>query len=580
MWRYRWLVIAIAAAAIGLGVLYNSRQVETWTAEASLVVEDPQARAIFETATGGKPERYVENQVGVLRSAVVAQQAAELSATATPPADLEPEAFEEQVSIRADRDSDLIVVLFDAEDPDVAVTGANALIEAYQEVRRTEAANGFAAAIAQLDSSIASTTSELLEIQTSIGNLSAANPAIARLQADYEAALEELARLQQLGSAADPADRNALTFQLDSLAKVLQIEAQRPEVGPLLQQRDDALRRLNELATRRDELAVDAELAGAVVSLVSPAQEAESTGTGLQRTLPVSLLLGLVTAGAIAYLLAVRTRSFENRSQPEDVLGAPLLASVPDFNEERLATPIPVFTDPASFSAEAFRFVMSALDARVGELASTEDRDYGGHIVTMISARLGEGKTTVVANTALAAAQKGARVLVIDADLGSQQLSSILQPKASNPVGLTDVVNGSASLEQAVQPVHAGGRATLSLLSRGSASITAPDFFGAPATWAFIRKLPELYDLVIIDAPPLLQVAYASTLVRNADQTVVVVPHGGPVPLLSEVRERLELIGTPVAGYVYNRGPLRRDLAGTGGSVADILGARGNLPPA
>lgn len=85
------------------------------------------------------------------------------------------------------------------------------------------------------------------------------------------------------------------------------------------------------------------------------------------------------------------------------------------------------------------------------------------------------------------------------------------------------------------------------------------------------------YDIVFVDAPPLLQVAYASTVASYVDALVVVISHESPVREIEELVKRLELIGTPVLGYLYNRAPLRKDMTAVDGSMLDILGEAGNF---
>ena len=80
------------------------------------------------------------------------------------------------------------------------------------------------------------------------------------------------------------------------------------------------------------------------------------------------------------------------------------------------------------------------------------------------------------------------------------------------------------------------------------------------------------YDLVLIDAPPLLRVAYATTLARLADRGMVVVAHGGDVHVAEELRDQIELVGTQPIGYVYNMAPLRAEMTLSAGSMADTLG--------
>ena len=70
----------------------------------------------------------------------------------------------------------------------------------------------------------------------------------------------------------------------------------------------------------------------------------------------------------------------------------------------------------------------------------------------------------------------------------------------------------------------------------------------------------------------MLQVAYASTVAGYADMLLVVVGHGTAASELEGLTDRLDLIGTPVAGYLYNKSPLRSEMTATEGSMKDILG--------
>jgi len=84
--------------------------------------------------------------------------------------------------------------------------------------------------------------------------------------------------------------------------------------------------------------------------------------------------------------------------------------------------------------------------------------------------------------------------------------------------------------------------------------------------------LYQRYDVILIDAPPLLQVAYASALLHVADAALVVVPHGVAIAEVEELADRLQFIGRPVIGYIYNRAPLRAEMMASEGSMADTLG--------
>ena len=110
------------------------------------------------------------------------------------------------------------------------------------------------------------------------------------------------------------------------------------------------------------------------------------------------------------------------------------------------------------------------------------------------------------------------------------------------------------------------------MLARGTAQVRAPDFFSAPATAKLFDVIASRYDLVLIDGPPLLRVAYASTLARLADRGMIVVAHGEDIHAVEELQDQLELVGIPLIGYVYNLAPLRPEMTMSAGSMADTLG--------
>ena len=87
-------------------------------------------------------------------------------------------------------------------------------------------------------------------------------------------------------------------------------------------------------------------------------------------------------------------------------------------------------------------------------------------------------------------------------------------------------------------------------------------FFRTPGFRQAVTRLKQVADLIIVDSPPLLLASDASAIATNVDGIVVVVARGTSMKLLEEMRERLDMIGTPVLGYVYTKAKL--DGAGYG----------------
>jgi Mrp family chromosome partitioning ATPase len=180
----------------------------------------------------------------------------------------------------------------------------------------------------------------------------------------------------------------------------------------------------------------------------------------------------------------------------------------------------------------------------------------------------------VTANTALASARQGKRVLAVDADFGYQRLSSLLLGEVKDQLGVTDLVEKGVAFREVVQAVPLDGSARLDVISRGSVPVTAPDFFRSAGVKAFFEGVREEYDLVIIDSPPMLHVAYSSLLVRYADRTIVVIRDRAKVAPAEEIADRLAYLETEVMGYVYNMAQLREDTTRSYGSLEDVLGRK------
>ena len=398
----------------------------------------------------------------------------------------------------------------------------------------------------------------------------------AALDQQYDDAINRLAQIQPqltteegnslIALQAEIAD---LDRQLDRLQGIIAIEEADPELIQLSQQQAEALARRRVLAEERDRLLIDTALLSGGITLSSPAQFAEEASLTVALTI-LGAALGLLAGAGLAYVFAMNRRKFEDRAQPGWVLRTELLAEVPHFKEDGVKTDLPVADHAASVTAEAYRFAATTLDLQITEHEFEGRGAEPVHTFLITSASPGDGKTVLVANLALAAARKGRNVLVIDADFGYQRLTELLTGSTSNGPGITEVVEAGHDLDSAIVRVNHPGN--LDLLSRGQRKVTAPDFFSLPATKAFITRVGDYYDLVLIDGPPMLHIAYASTIATYVHRVVTVVPHHSNIKQLEDLAQRLDLIGTPLAGYVYNAAPLRFEMTLTEGSLKDVLG--------
>ena len=572
-WQYRWLVLFLSIGFAGLAYLLAGSS-EAWTAEASIAVEDPRASTLFAGGNDASPERYVRSQAEIISSRAVASRAVELAAEADPPVDVTVDyILGSGLSVGSSSDSDLITVAFTDETQYNAITVANAIVGAYQQVGRDTATTEFDAAILELDSSIAAKTSDLLEAQDDLRRLVASDATRLALDVQLDSALSRLLLFDSSAEDATIEELNAnaaklaeIRLEIETLQVALAREDASLEIQSLIDRQNDIRERLVDLQLVRDQNDVDAQLSRSGVVFFDPAATAVDSGAGV--LVLGGFMFGAALGSAIAFLLSRGRRRFASRGEPESALGFSLVADIPNFLDERLATDLPVVEAPSSASSEAFRFVSTAIALQRDRKVSSDSESTFASIV-LTSPTISAGKTTVAANTAFAAALSGNRVLLVDADFSNQALTTMLIGSVAPRLGLADVIGGGAKLGDAVVSVSMEGAGSVDLLASGGTDVAASDLLSSSNASAVFRDLSSDYDLVIIDGPPLLTVAYSTTLVRLADRALVVLAHGQDVGSAQDLRHQLDTIGTPVLGYVYNFAPLRVEMTSSSGLASD-----------
>lgn len=581
--RYWWIVLVGGVLGAVAGYFVAESATTEYTASASLIVEDPRVASL--TGTSPSPERYVSDQVAILESTLVAEQASRLAAADG--VELSPDDIESGLDVATFTNSNRIVIAFRSSTPEAARQGADAVAAAYQEVRRSEARRNFADALERLDRSIDALDARVTDVQGRLAELTEGDPVIDALNEQYRDALERLLTLQNVEPLSpdevadlsdaeqearnlEEADRRAqlgdVLLQLETLQIVRNLESGNAEVSELAEEQRLAIQRRDAVAQQRDQVALDAELAGSGVALVSPSGEASAIGPETERTAAVGAVLGLLAGGSGAYLLSLRRRRLVDKLEPEAVLGVPLIIDIPDFSADRVRSELPARTAPTSASAESFRFVAAAMDV----LHPTgEDGGHAPRLFVITSPLPGDGKTTITANTAFAASRRGWHVLAIDADFADQALTRLLLQGEQPTRGLSQVLSGEAQLDEVIQRLEVGGEASFDLLSRGSRPASASDMIRSNAARQFFATIVTLYDVVLVDSPAMLHTAYASTLSSYADRAVVVVPHRARVSDLEVFRDRVALVGTTLGGYIYNKAPLPYRASADDGSLTE-----------
>lgn len=253
------------------------------------------------------------------------------------------------------------------------------------------------------------------------------------------------------------------------------------------------------------------------------------------------LLLGIAVA-------AVRDHLDSTLRDEEDVAlvtSAPTLAAIP-YRSSAKMHPLASEADSWDERVEAYRMLRTNLQFA--------DVDRPRKVVVVTSAVPDEGKSTTSLNLAAAFASAGRTVLLIEADLRRPRLSAMVGLEQT--VGLTTVLADSAiAWADVVQVV----RPRLDLLSAGVLPPNPAEMLQSQAMSDLLARAREAYEVVLLDAPPLMLVTDAAVLSAQADGTVLIVRHGRTRrdQLVRAVRA-LEHAGGTIWGIALNMVPRRR----------------------
>lgn len=215
------------------------------------------------------------------------------------------------------------------------------------------------------------------------------------------------------------------------------------------------------------------------------------------------------------------------------------------YERDARRLPLIVRSHGRSSRAEAFRSLRTNLQF-VGV-----DRHPKSLVVT--SCLPSEGKSSTAANLAITLAQAGWRVILVDADLRRPRIPYYFGIEGTT--GLTDVLIEKAGLQGVVQT---WGEAELSILPSGQIPPNPSELLGSRVMRNVLAQLTETYDMVIVDAPPLLPVTDAATLATVCDGTLLVARYGKTrQEHVVRATEMLSSINVRVVGAVLNFAPVR-----------------------
>ncbi|HEX2175485.1 MAG TPA: polysaccharide biosynthesis tyrosine autokinase [Nocardioidaceae bacterium] len=264
------------------------------------------------------------------------------------------------------------------------------------------------------------------------------------------------------------------------------------------------------------------------------------------RDIPIAVVLGLILGLGAALVRDLLDNTVTTGAQIQALTGAPLVGSIPHVGAAA-RDPLVKDDDSHSVRAEAFRIVRTNLRyIGVGNRA---------RVFVVTSSVPGEAKTTTALNLAIMMARAGQRVALVEGDLRRPRVNQYLGLEPS--VGLTTVLVGSLDLAQATQQPFPD--LSLHVLTSGNIPPNPAELLQSDEMAAVLTKLREDFEMVIIDAPPLIPVTDSALLAAMGDATVVVVRHGKTTTeQLRHSAQRLENVDARLGGAILTMVPQSR----------------------
>lgn len=256
-------------------------------------------------------------------------------------------------------------------------------------------------------------------------------------------------------------------------------------------------------------------------------------------------LVGLLVGGALALFRDKRDTSIRTEADVRSLTDLPVLGEI-THDKEAAETCRLVIDEPHHPRSEAFRTLRTNLQY------VNPDTPIRSMVVT--SSVPEEGKTTTVAQLALTLAATGQSVCLVEGDLRRPQLAAYLGMEGS--AGLTSALIGNAALDDMLQKY---ADTSLTLLGSGALPPNPAELLGSTRMRALMEELKSRFDVVILDAPPLLPATDAAILATISDGAILVVGAGvARKEHVGRALMRLEQARANTVGLIVNRLPASR----------------------
>jgi capsular exopolysaccharide synthesis family protein len=493
--RRRWTVVLVTLAVVVAGVGLSLSQTPIYQARADVLVDQQPNTQVDSQSSGQRLDaaRTIANEVRFLQSRSVLDP-------------LEEElGFNPTVSVSTSSTADVITIKGSNTDADKARQIAQAYADTYLALRSQRAVDAYL------------NTQQIVQAK------------ISDLQAEIDDAANRIRDLDTQLLTARPADKSSLDEQRrQAVADRTSLESQQ-----------------SFYRERLNQIGVTAQLLGSQgAQIISNAETPTSPISPKPlRNGALALILGLILGVGLAFLREYLDDTVASKEDVERAVGQPVVAVVPSVRrwKDSESAYLVSRVEPMSSTAEAYRGLRTSVQFL--------GIDRPVRVMQITSPVSTEGKTTTLANLAVAFARSGQDVVVVCCDLRRPRLHQFFG--LSNEIGFTSVLLGQVKLADALQEVP--GEPRLRVLSSGPHPPNPSELLGSTRTAELLAELSASSDIVLVDCPPVLPVTDSLVLSRLVDATLLVAR--ADVTRLDDLTRAAELLGqvrAPLVGVVLN----------------------------
>jgi polysaccharide biosynthesis transport protein len=386
---------------------------------------------------------------------------------------------------------------------------------------------------AQLSQQLGSLHPDMVRVETAIAN------AERRLHVEIGKAVDGIRNDFLSAQANERGLMNALEAQKQ---EVLEMNKKSIEYGALQREASSTQQMFENLLTRVKEADVSGELQTTNARLLDAAIVPKWPVWPRERlNLVMAVLAGFVLVVGLVLALEFLKPRIKTAQDIGDALGLPVLGITPKIrrNKRQLVNPALGGLPPA------FREALGAVRARMLLSSSTADL----RALAVTSSTTGEGKTLIASSLAISMALTGRRVLLVDADMRRPQLHRMFE-LARSP-GLAEVISTNAPVSTAIRQ---SSLQDLLVLPAGNALSSPSELLDTDRFRFVIRELTTIFDLVVLDCPPVMAVADAAIIGNAAAAGLFVIGAGVTSREVAQTAiDRLVAAQAQVIGVVLNK---------------------------